>query len=366
MAPSLWRPVAWMLAVTCFVAVTCFLLPVRATSAELQIEPLVSTLDIVIVLAVIGLGSWWMFFRDSEPDFKQSYVTLTDANSKTSNRDVQTDDTLVGKMKARDRKVVVFYGSQTGTAEDFASRLAKEANRYGVKGLAIDPEEVLDNDEIGSLHKIEDHLALFCMATYGEGDPTDNAQDLKEWLKEGSTDLTALNYAVFGLGNKTYEHFNAMGKYVDQRLEELGGKRVYELGLGDNDGNIEEDFMRWCEGFWPAVAETKGWKLVEQQEGLRQFGLTIHDLEAFQATQVFNGEPARLQSFVKQKPPFDAKNPYLAPIKEHRELHSSLSDRSCMHIEFDLEGSRLRYDGGDHLAVYPTNDDKLVNESENC
>ena len=36
--------------------------------------------------------------------------------------------------QARDRKVVVFYGSQTGTAEDFASRLAKEASKYGVTG----------------------------------------------------------------------------------------------------------------------------------------------------------------------------------------------------------------------------------------
>jgi len=41
---------------------------------------------------------------------------------------------------------------------------------------------------------------------------------------------------VFGLGNKTYEHYNSMGKYVDKRLEELGGERVYELGLGDDDG----------------------------------------------------------------------------------------------------------------------------------
>lgn len=41
---------------------------------------------------------------------------------------------------------------------------------------------------------------------------------------------------VFGLGNKTYEHFNAMGKYVDQRLEQLGAQRIFELGLGDDDG----------------------------------------------------------------------------------------------------------------------------------
>lgn len=41
---------------------------------------------------------------------------------------------------------------------------------------------------------------------------------------------------MFGLGNKTYEHFNSMGKYVDQRLEQLGAQRIFELGLGDDDG----------------------------------------------------------------------------------------------------------------------------------
>lgn len=42
-------------------------------------------------------------------------------------------------------------------------------------------------------------------------------------------------FQVFGLGNKTYEHYNKVAVYVDKRLEELGGTRVFEMGLGDDD-----------------------------------------------------------------------------------------------------------------------------------
>lgn len=37
--------------------------------------------------------------------------------------------------------MVVFYGSQTGTGEEFAGRLAKEGIRYHLKGMVADPEE---------------------------------------------------------------------------------------------------------------------------------------------------------------------------------------------------------------------------------
>lgn len=36
---------------------------------------------------------------------------------------------------------MVFYGSQTGTGEEFAGRLAKEGIRYKMKGMVADPEE---------------------------------------------------------------------------------------------------------------------------------------------------------------------------------------------------------------------------------
>ncbi|KAL4223899.1 hypothetical protein ACF0H5_017362 [Mactra antiquata] len=259
-------------------------------------------------------------------------------------------------MKNSGRNVVVFYGSQTGTAEEFAGRLAKDCAGYGMKGMVADLEEC-EMEDLARLTELENGLAIFCMATYGEGDPTDNAQEFYEWLQAGDVEVTGIKYAVFGLGNKTYEHFNAMGKYVDKRLEELGGERVFDLGSGDDDGNIEEDFVTWRENFWPAVCEHFGVEATGDQINVRQYSLKVHD--NLPPEKVFKGEIARLRAFENQRPPYDAKNPYVAPVKVNRELHKS-GDRSCMHIEFDISGSKIRYEAGDHVAVYPINDRATV------
>ena len=57
------------------------------------------------------------------------------------------DKGFLSKMRKTGRRMVVFYGSQTGTAEEFAGRLAKEGARYGFKGIVADPEE--ENMEVG-------------------------------------------------------------------------------------------------------------------------------------------------------------------------------------------------------------------------
>uniref|UniRef100_A0A8C8M3Y1 Flavodoxin-like domain-containing protein n=1 Tax=Oncorhynchus tshawytscha TaxID=74940 RepID=A0A8C8M3Y1_ONCTS len=200
-------------------------------------------------------------------------------------------------------------------------RLAKDAQRYGMSGMSADLEEY-DMSELPRLVEINNSLAVFCMATYGEGDPTDNAQDFYDWMQETNGELNRVNFAVFGLGNKTYEHLNAMGKYTDKRLEELGGRRIYDLGMGDDDGTLEEDFVSWKEQFWPAVCEHFG---VEQDELVFPTDINMN--------KVYTGEMGRLKT----------------------------GDRHLMHLELDISGSQIRYDSGDHVAVYPINDVSIVN-----
>lgn len=317
----------------------------------------VGTSDLVI-LAVLGLGAlWWQFGRAKEEAFAPTIRPV----SAPGGGGVDSSS-FVAKMKSSGRNVVVFYGSQTGTAEELAGRLAKDATRYGMKGIALDPEEC-DMDELSSLKDIEPHLAIFCLATYGEGDPTDNAQEMFEFLGRGDADLAGIHYAVFGLGNKTYEHYNEMGIFADKKLEELGANRVAELGLGDDDGNLEEDFMLWRESFWPSVCEKFGIESVGEDISTRQYRLTLHSEESEDMPdpdRIFAGEMGRLRSFANQRPPFDQKNPFLAQVMVNRELHSAQSGRSCRHIELSLEDSKLRYEAGDHAAVYPTNDENIV------
>ncbi|XP_056329063.1 P450 (cytochrome) oxidoreductase b isoform X2 [Danio aesculapii] len=314
-------------------------------------EPFFSNLDLFLFSLIAGLLIYWLIFRKKAepiPEFKK----LETAAPTTR------DTSFIDKMKKTGKNIVVFYGSQTGTAEEFSNRLAKDAHRYGMKGMAADPEEY-DMSELSRMGEIENSLAIFCLATYGEGDPTDNAQDFYDWLQEGDADFSGLKYTVFALGNKTYEHYNAMGKYVDKRLEELGAQRIFDLGMGDDDGNLEEDFVSWREQFWPAVCEHFGVEATGEESSIRQYELKVHtDLNM---NKVYTGELGRLKSFENQKPPFDSKNPFLAPVTVNRKLNKG-GERHLMHLELDITGSKIRYESGDHVAVYPINDTAMVNK----
>ena len=72
---------------------------------------------------------------------------------------------------------------------------------------------------------------------------------------------------VFGLGNSTYEYYNKMGKDTDELLEKRGAYKLSSLGLGDDDGNIEDDYMNWREAFWADICKKFG--VVKSEDNLQ-------------------------------------------------------------------------------------------------
>lgn len=83
---------------------------------------------------------------------------------------------------------------------------------------------------------------MFIVATTGEGECPSSMQNtwkflLRADLPAGS--LKNLNFAVFGLGDSSYELFNAMAIKATKRLLDLGAGMVLETGLGDYQHDFE-------------------------------------------------------------------------------------------------------------------------------
>lgn len=80
--------------------------------------------------------------------------------------------------------VRLLYGTQTGTAERFAKQLGKElSSKYGVSTL-VDIVDVENYDAAERLPR--EKLVVLMMATYGDGEPTDNATQFYSWLEESA------------------------------------------------------------------------------------------------------------------------------------------------------------------------------------
>ncbi|KAI9004843.1 hypothetical protein CLU79DRAFT_782318 [Phycomyces nitens] len=327
-------------------------------------KQLMESLDIIF-LGTIGLGTIAWFARHQIANtFKPSNKNAIVESDPSEKAPPKPERNFVKVMKDQGRQVIIFYGSQTGTAEDYAARLAKESSqKYNVSCMTADLE-LYDMTYLDTLPK--ECLAIFVLATYGEGEPTDNAVEFWDMINEesvefseqtGEAPLSNVRYIVFGLGNKTYEHYNSVGRIVDKRLGELGATRVCERGEGDDDSSLEDDFLGWQETLWPAFCEAMGVDENSASAGPRQAAYKVEELETFENDLVYMGEISE-----RPKDPstalYDAKRPFAAPVTS-RELFF-VKDRHCLHMEIDLGESNLSYQTGDHVAIWPTNNEVQV------
>lgn len=232
--------------------------------------------------------------------------------------------------------LLIAFGSQSGNAESYAKKLAKEAV---AKGFA---SRVASLDAVQPADLMHDRNLLIVSSTWGEGDMPDNAQSFWTALNQNgsSPKLDGVRFSVLALGDKNYaDTFCLAGKKLDARLEELGAQRV--VPRVDCDVDFEAPAKQWSATVFTALNGANG------SDGANEMLVSRQSSSSDAETAEDTG--------------FSKKNPFPAPLLQNYSLNARGSSKDTRHIAFSLEGSGLSYEAGDALGVCVRNCPDVVN-----
>lgn len=230
-------------------------------------------------------------------------------------------------------RLTVLYGSQTGNAKRLAEELADQA---GAAGLDV---RLVRADDYSVKELKKEKFLYVVISTHSSGDvaqpPDDSVEFMERLLSKRAPKTDGLSFGVLALGDTSYPDFCGVGRDVDKRLEELGGKRLLERG--ETDVDIETVADPWME---QALAEAK--KLQAEAAPAAQPSAVVTPLHASGAAQ------------------WTRKTPFAAEILTNQRIVASNSERDIRHLELSLEDSGITYQPGDALGVWPVQSQVLV------
>ncbi|BAT61360.1 putative bifunctional P-450/NADPH-P450 reductase 2 [Variibacter gotjawalensis] len=245
------------------------------------------------------------------------------------------------KVASHGTPLLVLFGSNLGTAEEFARSIAEggEANGFETKLASLDDYE----------NALPRNGATVIVCGSYNGTPPDNAVSFAKWLEnEMNADaLKGVNYTLFGCGNRDWlATYQSVPRHLDERLKALGATEVYPRGEGDAREDLDGQFQDWYKKLWPKLA--------------KELKIDADLSKAAKAAPLYELDYV----------PAPAPNTIVAStgaqkmrITANRELQKrdgdNASDRSTRHIEIELPDG-VNYRAGDHLMVIPSNSRALV------
>src|SRR6266516_1131221 len=237
--------------------------------------------------------------------------------------------------------LLVLYGSNLGTAEELATRVADlaEVNGFATKLAPLD-------DFVGKLPE-QGGVLIFC-ASYN-GAPPDNATQFIKWL---GSDLpkdafSKVRYGVFGCGNSDWAAtYQSIPRGIDEQLAAHGARSVYGRGEGDARSDLDGQFESWFAKLAPLAT--------------KEFGIDSNFSRSTEDEPLYKIEPVA-PSAVNAIVALGGVAPMKVLVNSElqNKTGANASDRSTRHVEVQLPSS-ITYRVGDHLSVVPRNDPALV------
>lgn len=164
-----------------------------------------------------------------------------------------------------------------------------------------------------------------------------------------------------------------MGLFFDQAWEEMGGRRVFTMGVGNSENlQTESQFEEWRASLW-----TKTVEFYSQLPNGNQTRVIKAKKEVKESLNPDENLPLQIVSEEFKDAAFLAKMGYemsarqfeqtqrvkITSIKELRQLND---EGSTLEVTFDLSGTSLGYRTAQNLAIFPQNSDADVEQILSC
>ncbi|MFO1426072.1 MAG: flavodoxin domain-containing protein [Steroidobacteraceae bacterium] len=226
--------------------------------------------------------------------------------------------------RARDHSVRFADGQRP------AARRALRAQRR-VLGLAV---RLVNAADYVPRELAAERLLFVVASTHGDGDPPDDLRALLDLLNsKRAPKLERTAFAVLALGDSSYPRFCETGRVLDERLAQLGARRL--APRVDCDLDYEANAAAWIARSLEQVRE----QLAEL--GAPRLTLVTHLRPAAPATAT-REHPVELEVVVNQR------------------ITSRDAERDVRHIELAAPEGKLDYEPGDALGVLHANPPESV------
>jgi cytochrome P450/NADPH-cytochrome P450 reductase len=252
----------------------------------------------------------------------QTITDVVERKQNTSTTQLTTD---------HETPLLVLHGSNMGTAQQIAARLAEEGESVGFVVKTGSLDEYTDNLP-------RDGVTLFVTASYN-GTPTDDAKKFMAWLESTDQDLSHVKYGVFGVGNRDWANtYQRVPRLIDERMEALGAKSLVPRGEADARGDFFGDIDNYSQNLWAQLATSLGLAVVAPTELGERFSVDLLDSDDRNSAFLTHHSLLPMQVVVNEE-------------MVDTQVDFGVSKR---HISVALPAG-VSYKTGDHLLVMPRN-----------